>query len=636
MKPYYDCNTTPGYLQSVQDIQKYASLVASLLGHDPGDKSEEERVRLYHQLLEEHPYAYPLALELSLYLPPATAIAWLRTLWKNYYAFDVKNAKNHALREIEAFLVWRMTPQEAVEAVVAHIATDGYVLPGVEMYLAEQRPMLYAYFQKRRSKRYVRGCDLWSRWDGIVRLATKAFRKALTIRKPDMQMPHRLWVWYLRGDTPQAHAIQPFFRKCIVWIAMRMLARNIVSPNTILCKPRWMNLPSLRETRTQQNNQQSETAYRFNICTIAWGEEYVRMFLEYNLPSLLAPGNLPALAQAGEVDFCIYTERDHLETIRQSPCYALLRRYATVRFFFVDRILDEVAYAFFVDAGKALPMIIMFNHFWKMTTAEGKYAVSNFPDGIIQSDLYTYLLSMLKKGKTLVYLHPCGLHTVKEQIEKSIKSYVNNDIIEISNAQIHDLVDMYRHPSATVLLTNATQRYFAPSMVIHRAGDEGLIVNMTCMQPYLAKPDISIPCIEATYDHFVIITPLSSWVDIHICRNTRQACVLSMEPLRGQDNVMRFGNFNEKQFAMGIRQTMGLFNRIFFSLPIFSPRNEINNKEIWRQSEEKSERYTRKVLQYSPEKIFMSPIAYFFTDDIFLDKLFPEDRNAAQSAGTSA
>jgi hypothetical protein len=57
----------------------------------------------------------------------------------------------------------------------------------------------------------------------------------------------------------------------------------------------------------------SDGATLFNL--VLWGESYVEKFMRFSLPSLLAPGNIPALAASGRVVLDIYTteaDRAHL------------------------------------------------------------------------------------------------------------------------------------------------------------------------------------------------------------------------------------------------------------------------------------------------------------------------------------
>lgn len=63
-----------------------------------------------------------------------------------------------------------------------------------------------------------------------------------------------------------------------------------------------------------------------------WGPGYVEAFLELSLRSLLAPGNLPALARAFECTFVFLTTREDEAIIRADAAFAKLSRHCAVRF----------------------------------------------------------------------------------------------------------------------------------------------------------------------------------------------------------------------------------------------------------------------------------------------------------------
>lgn len=72
-------------------------------------------------------------------------------------------------------------------------------------------------------------------------------------------------------------------------------------------------------------NQQAKKKPRLVICVAFWGPLFRRRFVEWNLPTLLAPGNVPALAQALDVRLLIITSDEDRALVSQSP---LLKRMA--------------------------------------------------------------------------------------------------------------------------------------------------------------------------------------------------------------------------------------------------------------------------------------------------------------------
>lgn len=55
-----------------------------------------------------------------------------------------------------------------------------------------------------------------------------------------------------------------------------------------------------------------------------WGYRFVRQFLDVGLPTLLAPGNLPALARTLPCEFVILTSEEDEPFIRLHPTFRAL------------------------------------------------------------------------------------------------------------------------------------------------------------------------------------------------------------------------------------------------------------------------------------------------------------------------
>jgi hypothetical protein len=84
-----------------------------------------------------------------------------------------------------------------------------------------------------------------------------------------------------------------------------------------------------------------------------WGERSTRDFLELCLPSLLAPGNIPALSKLAPCILVLLTPGRNALIIQQSPLWDLLLRYCEVRIEPIDDLVSEssstvltLAYAF--------------------------------------------------------------------------------------------------------------------------------------------------------------------------------------------------------------------------------------------------------------------------------------------------
>jgi len=70
---------------------------------------------------------------------------------------------------------------------------------------------------------------------------------------------------------------------------------------------------------------------KLNIATIVWGSDFVELGRRFAWSSLLAPQNLPAIANEFEVTMTFHTTGDDARRIRQLPEFEAIGRYATVK-----------------------------------------------------------------------------------------------------------------------------------------------------------------------------------------------------------------------------------------------------------------------------------------------------------------
>jgi hypothetical protein len=76
-----------------------------------------------------------------------------------------------------------------------------------------------------------------------------------------------------------------------------------------------------------------------------WGYNYVRQFLECGLPTLLAPGNVPALATALPTEFIILTSVDDETTIREHAAFRHLAATCETKIRPIDHLITEGNYS---------------------------------------------------------------------------------------------------------------------------------------------------------------------------------------------------------------------------------------------------------------------------------------------------
>jgi len=76
-----------------------------------------------------------------------------------------------------------------------------------------------------------------------------------------------------------------------------------------------------------------------------WGYGYIRKLLEVTLPTWMAPGNLPAIAQMAPTEFVFLTSREDELYLRSHPAFRRLSDICTTRVHFVDHLITGNNYS---------------------------------------------------------------------------------------------------------------------------------------------------------------------------------------------------------------------------------------------------------------------------------------------------
>ena len=72
-----------------------------------------------------------------------------------------------------------------------------------------------------------------------------------------------------------------------------------------------------------------------------WGESYIEQFTALALPSFLAPGNLPALAVATDLEVLIMTSTDSIKLFEQTSSFQRLCQVCAARFITIDDLITN-------------------------------------------------------------------------------------------------------------------------------------------------------------------------------------------------------------------------------------------------------------------------------------------------------
>ena len=132
----------------------------------------------------------------------------------------------------------------------------------------------------------------------------------------------------------------------------------------------------------------------FYFIVVVWGERFCDYFLEYCLPSLLSPGNIPALRSRSPSKFLIATRPEDWERIRATAIFREMERFVTPVFFEIPPCPPGRSGCEHMGVGHKLCCEFAFR--------EKGYAMVLTPDCMLSEGSIGCLQDLAKKGAKVV------------------------------------------------------------------------------------------------------------------------------------------------------------------------------------------------------------------------------------------
>ena len=224
----------------------------------------------------------------------------------------------------------------------------------------------------------------------------------------------------------------------------------------------------------------------------AWGKHYVDQLLTYALPSLLAPGNLPALSKVFDCTLVIVTEEQLFDYVNSHPLLRRARSICAVRLIPLDDVLGEpwqygisLAYALFrgfADLGAA------------MTET---YLLFLNADFVLADGCYARLIPYMQRGdRALLSPSYC---TVEEEVVPALNAIRKDGdgVLAIPPRQLAQTIIKHRHNTIRAKTLSQNAIHFQYMDQAYWQVDEDTIIGhqmpicLVAMRPERVLKDIN-------------------------------------------------------------------------------------------------------------------------------------------------
>lgn len=284
------------------------------------------------------------------------------------------------------------------------------------------------------------------------------------------------------------------------------------------------------------------------ILLAVWGESFIKHFLESSLPTLLAPGNVPALAANYPLTFVFLTRPSDIPIFEASRAYQKLVTICNIEFISISDLIQftnyssTLTYAF--DRAIRQTGDAMLKTYFIFLTSDYLMA-----DGSLRG-----LMRYMKKGFSGICAG--NFQVVEEKITPKLAPYYDTatHVMQIAPRQLIEYSLPYLHPVTIASMINQkavhnyrANRFFYAENQDTLAG-RFYLLHMLCIKPETTDYQIGSSC---DYSFIPAMCPSGN---VAVINDSDDYLVVEAQPGSHELNHLIWGEYQEKKLLQALNE----------------------------------------------------------------------------------
>jgi hypothetical protein len=279
-----------------------------------------------------------------------------------------------------------------------------------------------------------------------------------------------------------------------------------------------------------------------------WGHRYVRQFLEVGLPTLMAPGNVPALAQSLPSEFAILTSAADESYIRRHPAFLRLDRVCRASIQPIDHLItagnnSTTLTLAYTEAVRAAGPSMLDTCFFFLVS---DYIVA---DGSLAS-----VLARVRAGAGAVLVG--NFQVTAEEAMPWLREGIGPDAAgaAISARELMRFALAHLHPATVANTVNASLTHNAhTNRLFWRVDDQTLLGRFYLMHMIAVRPETIDFRVGASWDYSFVPEMCPSG-NVSVITDSDEYLVVEMQPRAHEAGFLRQGPLRPDVLARSLEE----------------------------------------------------------------------------------
>ena len=289
-------------------------------------------------------------------------------------------------------------------------------------------------------------------------------------------------------------------------------------------------------------------AFKARVLLGVWGESFIKSFLEFSLPSLLAPGNLPALAAEYPLTFVFLTTPSDICVFEESPVFQKLKTICAIEFVSMKDLI--------VCGNYSTTLTYAFDRAIKQTGPEmlNTYFIFLTSDYIMADGSMQGLMRYIRKG----YSGICAgnFQVTEEEVAPILKNYLDEaeHVLKISPRELVKLSMNYLHSitiasicDQTIIHNYRANRFFACDNQ-QVMGGRFYLLHMLCIKPETMDYRVGSSC------DYSFIPEMCPSGNVAVINDSDDYLVVEVQPKAHELKYVNWGRYEPKKMVQALAE----------------------------------------------------------------------------------
>lgn len=295
-----------------------------------------------------------------------------------------------------------------------------------------------------------------------------------------------------------------------------------------------------------KNSNQKQEIHYCNLIIPIWGEEYIKLFMNFTLGGILQHSNLPFIVENFDTTISIVSTPKSFETIRceleeKHPIF----KKTNIKFINIEDILTNSQYTFTLTVGysRAINSVPEENF--------GKTLCILLNADFLASDSSLKNVS-LKALEGYQAIYGASLRAIKETSELTIRKLLQRENQSTSSRELVSIALSNKHPTVTAMTVNNQSHGFTNiRQIFWEANTNSLFAKYFLLCIIGIVPQRKIDKISAYHDYFFVPT-LTDENARYIFQDSDEFFMIELQPRLSEFKDIKISNPSIKEAAKSI------------------------------------------------------------------------------------